>query len=618
MMARTKRQTTTAAKADKYFREQAERLGEDSPKVTERGEPEPAAEFRPEPAAREAADKEALEKMVLDGVLDPFIARARDDAGFPFEPYAVGALNILAHEKRADYQRLRARIKTETDVPLQALEVAMKAAAAKSGGGMSPTGDDGLPGRAVSYAAIEPWPDAIDGAELLTELAGAIGAYVIMNAHQRDAVALWATFAHTHNLRDYAPLLVVTSPMKRCGKTRLQEALERVVPKPESMSGVSAALLPRLIERHRPTLLIDEFDAMMRGDKDMAEMLRGLLNSSFNRAGAGVLKLVPVPGGDWQERRFSLWAPACIGGIGKPPDTVEDRAVNIRLLRKLVGEKVKRLRGKDGGELDILRRKIARLVVDNEHRLKTVEPAELAGLNDRQQDAWEPLFAIAEVVGGDWPQRARGAATALCGIDEVEAQEDDVRLTLLADIRDIFDNAFPADHATRKAERAGRPADGPRLFTKQLLDGLHAVEERPWVAWGKAKKPLTDTGLAKLLRPFGVHSTNVRSEHDAVGKGYYLRAFKDAFARYVPLSGVSTRYAATNAGKQEESEDLADATNSVCSGSENARNRSNSGVCSGVAAEKEGGRGDAREYVHRMVIQDGASSPFGNDGGEDQ
>ena len=187
-----------------------------------------------------------------------------------------------------------------------------------------------------------------------------------MEPCQRDAAALGAVFAHTHDLRDTAPIFFIVSPTKRCGKTRLERVVKRLVPKPLMASSATPAFLARLIEKHRPTVLIDEFDATVTGDQAMAETLRGQLNSSFDRDGAQVGKCVPLPGGGYEEREFSTWAPTWIAGIKKIPETVEDRSVVLRLKRKLPGEKVARFRGKDGGELGILRRKIARFVADNE------------------------------------------------------------------------------------------------------------------------------------------------------------------------------------------------------------------------------------------------------------
>jgi hypothetical protein len=546
----------------------------------------------PEPTLAEGGEA-AMAKLVEDAKTTP---------GVVFEEGTLQALAALAKYKFSVWVNLRARLRNKAHgVPITELNKRLRL------NGDDGSGDDELPGRAISYDEVKPWDEPVDGAELLTELAGAIGGYVIMDAYQRDAVALWGVFTHTHDLRDYAPLLVITSPMKRCGKSRLEEVLARVVPRPEPLIGVSGALLPRLIENHHPTLLIDEFDAMMKGDKDMAEALRGVLNSSFNRAGATVCKLVQVPGGGWQERRFSLWAPAAIGGIGGaggPPDTVKDRAVNIRLMRKLVGQKVKRLRGKDGGELTVLRRKIARWVANNEVRLRATEPKELAGLNDRQQDAWEPLFAIAEVAGGDWLRRARAAATALCGVDEAEAYEGDIKLLLLADVHDIFTTKFPKEHPSHKAG-PGRPDEGPRLTTKQLLERLCAIEERTWSVWGTAKRPMTDMGLAGLLKPCGIRSTTIRTETGAVAKGYYLHSFEDAFARYLSAPGVSSRYDVTNRGNQGEIDNSQTLQTPICNEGQIAQKPSNSGICNVVTAENEGEReGGGSEDVSEVDLID--------------
>ena len=96
------------------------------------------------------------------------------------------------------------------------------------------------------------------------------------------------------------------------------------------------------------------------------------------------------------------------------------------------------MRERDGADLAILRRKLARFVADNEQRLRDADPAALAVDNDRAKDMWEPLLAVADVAGGDWPKRAREAGQALAQESETETAEADVKLVLLADIRDIF------------------------------------------------------------------------------------------------------------------------------------------------------------------------------------
>jgi hypothetical protein len=90
---------------------------------------------------------------------------------------------------------------------------------------------------------------------------------------------------------------VIRSPLKRSGKTRLIEVLERVVRRPFLISGIPAAALLRVIEQYAPAVLLDEIDALMKGNAEMAEALRGIMNSGYTRATARHVKNVPTPDG---------------------------------------------------------------------------------------------------------------------------------------------------------------------------------------------------------------------------------------------------------------------------------------------------------------------------------
>jgi hypothetical protein len=479
-----------------------------------------------------AAGRQAIAKLESDGI-SAFLACAKADAGFAFEPEALRALSKLARTRTADYERLRVRLKADGQVRLPALEAAMTAVV---GGRPS---SDGLPGKPITFEEIVPWPERVDGPALLTELAETIGKYVIMDPHQRDAAALGAVFAHTHDLRDTAPIFFISSPTKRCGKTRLERVVKRLVPKPLMASSASPAFLARAIEKQRPTILIDEYDATAAGDQAMSETLRGQLNSSFDRDGAKIGKCVPLPGSGYDEREFSTWAATWIAGIKKIPETVEDRSVVLRLKRKLPGEKVARFRAKDGGELDILKRKIARFVIDNERRLRDIEPEmpeALSAAGDRAPDAWDPLVAIADVAGGAWPERARNAALALAGVGAAPV-DGDIDTALLSDIKHILDAcdaleptaeqlrnnkqiAVEALDAFRRGEetatRKSRRIVG--LGGEQLTNALATLVERKWPAWDKGK-PMRPHQLARLLGAYGVRSQSLR-DGDMVFRGY--------------------------------------------------------------------------------------------------
>lgn len=59
----------------------------------------------------------------------------------------------------------------------------------------------------------------------------------------------------------------------------------------------------------------------------------------------------------------------------------------------------------------------------------------MGALINRVADNWRPPFAIADAIGGDWPERIRQAAAALTPTDT-----ETIGPMLLADIRGIFDD----------------------------------------------------------------------------------------------------------------------------------------------------------------------------------
>jgi hypothetical protein len=94
-------------------------------------------------------------------------------------------------------------------------------------------------------------------------------------------------------------------------------------------------------------------------------------------------------------------------------------------------------------------------------------PSLPGALSDRQQDICEPLLAIADMAGGDWPERARAAIVALC------CQTDDnesLGVKLLSDIRQAFDSA-----------------KSDKIATLELLKFLVELEtDAPWASWWEA------------------------------------------------------------------------------------------------------------------------------------
>src|SRR5208282_5648994 len=300
----------------------------------------------------------------------------------------------------------------------------------------------------------------------------------------------------------------------------------------------SSALL-RLIELHAPTMLIDEMDALMGRDKEMGQALRGLMNSGFNRDFATFTLNVPTRDGGYEPREFSTWCPLALAGIGNLPETVRDRSIEIEMKRKLKTESVKRLRRRDGADLNELARKLVRWAQDNFDALRAAEPKMPDGLNDRAADAWEPLFVIAELACGGWPSRVRIAALALSGDGLAAGEDDDIDMMLLSDVRDAFTN---------------EGAD--RFSSETLTNHLTGLEGRPWAEW-KNGRPLTKFQLSRRLKKYGVASDALDlGGHEGRVKGYRREDFEDAFARYLPSTPVPTRELVIGLEKPGETRDF--------------------------------------------------------------
>ena len=113
----------------------------------------------------------------------------------------------------------------------------------------------------------------MDGAILLDVIVATLHRYAVLPANAAEAMALWALFAHVHDAFFVSPILLLSSPFKRCGKSRVLELLSGMVPRPLPTSNITPAGLFRTVDKYCPTLLIDEFDSQYRKNQDIEYIL---------------------------------------------------------------------------------------------------------------------------------------------------------------------------------------------------------------------------------------------------------------------------------------------------------------------------------------------------------
>src|SRR5262245_16071806 len=341
--------------------------------------------------------------------------------------------------------------------------------------------------------------------DLLHDVSIFIRKYVVVSDEQQVVVTLFVTHTQTNEAADSTAYFQVTSVTAEAGKTRLLETLEPLVARPWLTGRTSAAALVRKVDAQHPTLLLDESDAAFNGEKEYAEALRGLLNTGYRRSGKCTLCV--GQGASLTFRDFSTFCPKAIAGIGKLPDTVVSRAIRIELRRRTKDETVAKFRQRDAyAEADPLSCAIWSWANNGTviATLKAMRPTMPKHLRDRAEDVLEPLVAIADLAGGDWPDRARRAAVALMG----STDEQDINVELLHDIAAVFVGDFMSSH--------------------DLVDKLVTLEDRPWREFKKGK-PISTHALASRLKAFGI--VPLPDKHGA-RRGYYRSSFVDAWTRY--------------------------------------------------------------------------------------
>ena len=351
---------------------------------------------------------------------------------------------------------------------------------------------------------------------LLADVESFISLYVSTGGAERTALALWVVHTHAIEAAECTPYLHVTSPEKQSGKTRLLEVLTLLVSRAWFTARVSAAVLVRKVSRDAPTLLLDETDSAFKADKEYSEALRGLLNAGYRRG--GVASLCVKKGGDFDLVDFPVFCAKVLSGIGQLPDTVADRSIRINMKRRSPDEPVERFRLRAAqAQVSPLRERLEQWANVAVTRLADARPVLPEELSDRAADVWEPLFAVSDMAGGEWPRRSRQAA----GVLSSHADDDGLSwgAQLLRDIALVLD---------------GR--EGP-IPSGELVAALVEREESPW---GDLRgRPLDARKLARMLRPYGIRPHTVRLGN-ATLKGYQAEDFGDAFTRYIPGIAVTT------------------------------------------------------------------------------
>jgi hypothetical protein len=362
--------------------------------------------------------------------------------------------------------------------------------------------------------------------ELLTDVERFLSRFVAYpSEYARVAHVLWIAHAWLMDRWDSTPRIAFLSPEPGSGKSRALEVTEPLVPRPVHAVNVSAAYLFRRVsdEDGAPTVLYDEIDTVFGPKAKENEDLRGLLNAGHRKgATAGRCE---VRGKQVLTVDYPAYCAVALAGLDDLPDTLMTRSVVIRMRRRAPGERIEpwRMRA-NGAEGARLGERLAQWSAGCPDVVPWPDMPE--GVEDRAADVWEALLAVADLTGGDWPERARRSAVALVAAASDRGQS--LGVTLLRDLRTVF-------------------ADDDRLPTETVLNRLLDMDESPWA--DLRGKPLDARGLSRRLAKYDVRPKQLRIGEANV-RGYEASDLSDPWSRYLsesPSAPLSPEGRATSA-----------------------------------------------------------------------
>lgn len=361
---------------------------------------------------------------------------------------------------------------------------------------------------------------------------------------QADVFTIW-TAGLTH-MRDHdhrfvgstAVRLYIRASTSGAGKSRLGDFIELTGGRGKVVFAPATTYwgLVQMISEENSTVVLDNFDEAKGAAKQ----------GQVNVALAGAYDYTSLlRSGKADDPEAYVFGPLAITAIGdklrrsttfKP---VEERSVVVDVAKKPREVKLSRFDRKDPehrARTEAIRRACEAWGREVAPDYLTYRPTDLVDLDldDRALEMWEPLVAIADLAGGEWPARIRRALRVLVLGESVEADGDDdpfARLTpaqrSMVDASHVLDRAL--DDARLAAIDAGAededelPTSVP-ITTAELFERMAALPggERWKIPQGSDRERIFKArtmALSSDLGMFGVTRSSVKvPANDGTGR----------------------------------------------------------------------------------------------------
>jgi len=340
------------------------------------------------------------------------------------------------------------------------------------------------------------------------------------------ALASWTVATHFFEDFDAFPYLVITSPTKRSGKTRLSELLSFMSCNTKNFSAMTPSTLFRVIDTEKdvtrwdrekeenktPTIVFDEAESL---SSEGASTMRAVLNVGYRKG-----QKIPRTVGQ-SVIEFNTYCPKIFILIGDVYDTLRDRSIVITMRRAEPKKRFSFDTVKTGA--NIIRKEFLPLIkTDSEirQRIKQAYDCDRVDfLQDRDEEIWRSILAVARVLAPGRYKEIQRTAVDLSAAKTADAK----KFTNL----NMFENDAENDeYAVMLLKDLLKVINGDKnIFSEAALEKLKALDLSPWRKY--RGDGLTLSKMADMLSRFGVSPVPVR-QGGKVARGYKKEEVEEA------------------------------------------------------------------------------------------
>lgn len=210
-------------------------------------------------------------------------------------------------------------------------------------------------------------------------------------------LTLWTMGTYVHRVFAHYPYVHISSE-KNSGKSNLMSVMKEIAFNGDMSVESTAAVLLRKVHRSSPTLFLDEVEHLRKRSGGTFRTLLSILNSGYSVTGV----VSRSQGSDIIS--YNTYSPKMFAGIEDVGDTLSDRSIKIRTLRKLPDEHA----DKYGRGAEILAEDIRDelYTFGLTHALNISKKYEkldslpyMNGIENRRADLWAPILILADIIG---------------------------------------------------------------------------------------------------------------------------------------------------------------------------------------------------------------------------